>query len=151
MFRKALEDYWNSKSEEEKEKYKERQEEKRRRILYSKDIDVKSASNIDPCSVILRIDSEDKLHLAIVDRRFKETGDREFWGYYFDKHFINRITNADPYGKFVLDMGSDIYINMKELQQVVDEMSCILFEMGIDVEDDYFPSIRPMLAGTIFE
>lgn len=151
MFKKLLKNYWDNKSPEEKAEYEARQEEKRRRILYCKDIDVKSDANIDPCSVILKIDSEDKLHLAIVDRRFKETGDREFWGYYFDKHFINRIMNADDYGKFVLDIGSNIYINMKELQQVVDEMSCVLFERDIDIEDDYFPSIRPMLVGTIFE
>lgn len=151
MFKNLLENYWNNKSPEEKAEYEARQEEKRRKILYRKDIDVKSKSNIDPCSVILKIDSEDKLHLTIVDRRFKETGDREFWGYYFDKNFVNRIKNSDPYGKFVLDMGSDIYINMKELQQVVCEMSSVLYERDIDMEDDYFHSIRPMLAGTIFE
>lgn len=151
MFKKLWENKWNSMSKEEQEAYLKREEDKKKSVLYTKDVNVHCNFKIDDCSIIIQKDEEDKLHLSICDRHFKETGDRKFWGYYLDRHFIEKVMSAEPDSKFMLDMGSEIYLTMSELQVCITEGLAKLKEKGIKIVNYYYPSIRPILKGTVFE
>lgn len=145
-FKKLNENRWNSLTEEEKEQELKVKQQKIDSVIYRSDVPIDAKFNIEDCTLIIRKGEEDKYLLEIVDKLFRDTGDRVFWGYYLDKHFRDKIMKQTDDTMFVLDMGSSIRLNVTYMKDVIRAT-----ENKINWEDDYFPEVTKMLKGTKFE
>ena len=151
IFKRLWEQEWNKKTPEEKKAYLEAEEAKRKSVLYKKDIEINSKSNMDACTVVLQKDEDSSYHLRFVDRLFRDTADRVFWGYYFDAKFIEKIITAEDDGLFYLDLGADITVKIIDIKQIVKEMKTLLESSGIEIPRSYFENTTDkVVENTVF-
>lgn len=153
-FWKRLEEKrWNALSDEEKQAELKRKEELKSRILYREDIDIHHPhyginNNIINATAIITIDSDKRYLLEFVDRSDREYAYKSYWGYFFDKRFIERLLNRE-YDSFWLDAGSDITIEAQRMKELVKNARDKLVELNIALPYDYFPEVTEnILKGT---
>lgn len=150
-FKKINQDWWDKLSDEEKKAIHDRKERQRNSIIERIDFELNKDVGIDKCTAILRKDEENRLKFEVVDRHFKDCGDRVFWGYYYDNRFVQRILNNMEAELFRLDAGRDIGIKMVEMKEIIKIFENARLNKGWLLEDDYFPTVTEMCKGTALE